>query len=229
MRKEIFTWLGRQFVQLSAEGRQGAAEAEATAELFQRFESELQGHGLTLDNTARVRVWGRDRNARTLATSVRAKILAGNRRAASSSFISQQWFESGATAALELLAMRPLRGTAAKRQPVDFTPARNYLYYLDYDGVIFFSGFTSEAGTLEEQVAEVLKTYDQALAQASTDWSKVMKLSVLLQRGHDIAAVERALALANPENVPPIEYSFVDGFAGEKYLIEIEATASKGK
>lgn len=227
MRKEISTWLGRQFVQLSAEGRQGATEAEATAELFQRFEGELHRHGLTLDNAARVRVWGRDRKARTLATSARSKILAGNRRAASSSFISQQWFESGAAAGLELLAMRPLHGTAA-RQPVDFTPARNYLYYLDYDGVIFFSGFTSEAATLEEQVPEVLKTYDQALAHAVTDWSKVMKLSVLLQRGRNLAAVERALAQANLGHVPSIEYSFVDGFAGEKYLIEIEATALRG-
>jgi enamine deaminase RidA (YjgF/YER057c/UK114 family) len=228
MRKKIFTWLGRQFVQLSAEGRVGASEAEAVAELFQCFAGELHSHGLTLDNAARVRVWGRDRNARTLATSARSKILAGSKRAASSSFFSQQWFDSGATAGLELLAMRPLDATAA-RKLVDFAPARNYLYYLDYDGVIFFSGFTSEADTLQEQVAEVLKIYDQAIAHAATDWSKVMKLSVLLQRGHDISVVERALARANLQHVQEIEFSFVDGFAGEKYLIEIEATASKGK
>jgi hypothetical protein len=60
------------------------------------------------------------------------------------------------------------------------------------------------------------------------DWSKVMKLSVLLQRGRNLAAVERALAQANLGHVPSIEYSFVDGFAGEKYLIEIEATALRG-
>jgi len=27
--------------------------------------------------------------------------------------------------------------------------------------------------------------------------------------------------------VPEIEFSFVDGFAGEKYLLEIEATAAR--
>jgi enamine deaminase RidA (YjgF/YER057c/UK114 family) len=226
MKKRIFTWLGRQFVELSAEGRQAASERDATNELFQRFEGELKTDGLSLDNTARVRVWGRDKNARTLATAARSKILTGENRAASSSFFSQQWFDSEATAGLELLAMRPV--DAATRKPVDFTPTRNYLYYLDYDGLIFFSGFTSEASTLEEQVVEVLKTYDSALAHAETDWKKVVKLSVLLQRGQDMAVVERALAQADLQNVPRTELSFVDGFAGDKYLIEIEATALKG-
>ena len=224
MKTRIFKWLGRQFIELCGEGRQGASEAEAIHELFQSFDGELQSHGFYLDNAARVRVWGRDKNARTQATAARAKILTGNKRAASSSFFFQQWFDSGAAAGLELLAMRPL-DAAVTRTPVDFEPARNYLYYLDYDGVIFFSGFTSEASTLEQQVTEVLKTYDQAIAHAATDWNKVMKLSVLLQRGHDMGVVERALAQANRQRVPGIEFSFVDGFAGDKYLIEIEATA----
>jgi enamine deaminase RidA (YjgF/YER057c/UK114 family) len=225
MKKRIFTWLGRQFVELSAEGRQGASEADATRELFQRFDEELKTAGMSLDNSARVRVWGRDKNARTEATAARSRILTARKRAASSSFFSQQWFDSGATAGLELLAMQPVNPAA--RKPVDFAPPRNYLYYLEYDGLVFFSGFTSEAPDLEQQVAEVLKTYDGAITHAGTHWSQIMKLSVLLQRGHDMATVERALTQANLQHVPLIEFSFVDGFAGEKYLIEIEATAVK--
>jgi enamine deaminase RidA (YjgF/YER057c/UK114 family) len=227
MKKRIFTWLGRQFVELSAEGGQGASEGDAITELFQRFEDELKIDGLSLDNSARVRVWGRDKNARTLATAARSKILTGEKRAASSSFFSQQWFDSEASAGLELLALRPV--DAAPRNPVDFGPARNYLYYLDYGGVIFFSGFTSEASTLDEQVVEVLTIYDSALAHAKTAWKQVVKLSVLLQRGYDMGIVERALAQAKRQHVQEIEFSFVDGFAGDKYLIEIEATAVKGK
>ena len=41
MEKQIFTWLGREFVQLSGEGRQGASEGDATSELFQRFDIVL--------------------------------------------------------------------------------------------------------------------------------------------------------------------------------------------
>ena len=224
MKTKLFNWLGREFVEIGAEANPGGSPENATNELFQRFEAELKLHGLSLDNTARIRVWGRDRDARTLATAARSKILTGKRRAASSSFISRDWFDSDATAGLELLAMRPL-GDRAERQPVDFEPARNYLCYLRYDGWVFFSGFTSEAPSLEKQVIEVLAAIDNALMRAGIGWGKVRTLSALLQRGHDLETVRRALVSAGRASVPEIEFSFVDGFAGEKYLLEIEATA----
>jgi hypothetical protein len=52
-----------------------------------------------------------------------------------------------------------------------------------------------------------------------------VKLSVLVQRDYDWEIVRRGLAKAGRLNVPEVEFSFVDGFAGEKYLLEIEATA----
>jgi enamine deaminase RidA (YjgF/YER057c/UK114 family) len=196
----------------------------ATAELFQKFANALTPLGLSLDNTVRIRVFGRDRQARTDATAARSKILSGSRRAASSSFISQEWFDSAGSGGLELLALRPLN-SAAQRKPVDFEPARNYLRYLEYDSLLFFSGFTSEAAMLEQHVSEVLTTLDSAFAKAKTDWSKVVKLSLLLQRGSNLDSVKRILAQSNRLSVPAIEFTFVDGFAGENYLVEIEATA----
>lgn len=220
----MFSWLGREFVEVIGEGKAGASAEQATNEIFVQFDAELGRHSLSLDHAVRLRVWGRDRNARTAATAARSKILTGKRRAASSSFISQQWFDSEAFAGLELLAMRPA-DSLAERKPIDFQPPRNYLCYLDYDGWLFFSGFTSEAPTLEAQTEEVLSTIDGALARARTDWGKVVKLSALVQRGHDLDTVRRTVARAGRLNVPEIEFIFVDGFAGEKYLLEIEATA----
>src|SRR6185503_20266450 len=132
MKTKLFTWLGREFVEIAGEGRSGAAPEAAVNELFQQFEAALKSHGLSLDNAARIRVWGRDKDARALATAARSKILTGNRRAASSSFISRQWFDSDANAGLELLSMRPFK-PGAERRPVDFEAARDYLCYLRYD------------------------------------------------------------------------------------------------
>jgi enamine deaminase RidA (YjgF/YER057c/UK114 family) len=226
METKIFSWLGHEFVEIVGEAAEGATEA-ATAELFGRFDKALQLRGLSLDNAVRIRVFGRDKQARTEATLARSKVLSGQRRAASSSFISQPWFDSAGAGGLELWAMRPLNSSAA-RKPVDFAPARNYLCYLEYDSVLFFSGFTSEAVTLEQQVRDVLGTLDNAFARAQTDWNKVVKLSCLIQRGHAIDTVKNVLASAGRLTVPEIEFTFVDGFAGEKYLIEIEATALVG-
>jgi enamine deaminase RidA (YjgF/YER057c/UK114 family) len=224
MKTKLFSWLGREFVEIIGEGKAEMPPDSSTNELFRQFEAELKSHGLSLDNTARIRVWGRDRDARTLATAARSKILTGNRKAASSSFISREWFDSNATAGLELLAMRPTN-PGAERRPVDFQPARNYLCYLRYDSVLFYSGFTSDAATLEEQVPDILRTLANAFAVLGASWSKVVKLSILLDRTQKVEVLRNLLTQGPILDVPEVEVSFVDGFAGEKYLIEIEATA----
>jgi enamine deaminase RidA (YjgF/YER057c/UK114 family) len=224
MKTKVLNWLNREFVAIIGEGKPGAPPDQAATELFQQLDTELRGFGSSLDNTARIRVWGKDRDARTSATAVRSQIFTGTRRAASSSFISRDWFDGTGTAGIELLTLRP-RAQGAQRVPVDFAPARNYLCYLDYDGLLFFSGYTSEAVGLEQQASEVIERIDKALLRAQTDWRRVVKLSALLQRGHDLAIVRRAVERSQIAKRCEVEFSFVDGFAGEKYLLEIEATA----
>lgn len=226
MKTKYFSWLDRDFIEISAEGRAGVPADLATAELFEKFETELKASGLSLDNTARIRVWGRDKDARTLATAARSKILSGNRKAASSSFISSEWFDSDGPAGLDLLAMRPVT-PGAQRRPVDFEPARNYLCYLDYESLLFFSGFTSDTGTLAEQVPDLLRALANAYAVSGVSWSKVVKLSIFLQRSQKLELLRNVLAQGPKLNVPEVEITLVDGFAGEKYLLEIEATAVK--
>ena len=224
MKVKLFNWLAREFVEITGEGQSSLPADIATGQLFGKFEAELKSQGLSFEDVVRVRVWGRDRNARTLATAARSKILTGQRRAASSSFISESWFDGNGTAGLELLAMRPIN-PKSERRPLDFEPARNYLCYLRYDSVLFYSGFTSDAATLEEQVPDVLQTLASAFAVSGASWSKVVKLSILLDRTQKIEMLRDLLAKAPKHNVPEVEISFVDGFAGERYLIEIEATA----
>ena len=52
-----------------------------------------------------------------------------------------------------------------------------------------------------------------------------MKLSMLLDRTQKLETLRELLAQGPQSNIPEVEVSFVDGFAGEKYLLEIEATA----
>lgn len=223
MRIKHFTWLGRRFIDLSAQGQPGVPVDATITEMFENFALELTSAGLSLDNTVRVRIWGRDQEARSLATVARSKILAGDRKAASSSFISQQWFDSKGTAGLELLALHP-RNSAAVRSPVDFVPARNYLCFLEYDSLLFFSGFTSEALNMAQQTAETLATLESALSRAGAHWPDVRKVSLMLQRGVDAGPFKQVLERRGAV-AAELELSFVDGFAGEKYLLEIEATA----
>jgi hypothetical protein len=230
MQVRVFRWLDREFVEISAESRPGVAADQGITELFQRFEDELRLHGFSLDNCVRVRIWGRDKAARTLATAARSKVLTGIRKAASSSFISSQWFESDGAAGLELLAMKSLN-SSAERHPAEFEPARNYLCYIRYDSVVFYSGYTSDADTLNDQVTDVLKTITGARAISgglTQDFTKTGRLSVFLHRSQSLSVVKDLLAKETWIDLANVEFRFVDGFAGEKYLIEIEATALAG-
>ena len=114
MTKKIFSWLGKEFVELSSEGKSSATATEQAREIFLRFDEELRAMGLSLDKTVRSRLWGRDRESRNRGSEERVRILSGKARSASSSYIAPDHFDSNARVALDLLAMRSSRGDVQK-------------------------------------------------------------------------------------------------------------------
>ena len=228
MQKRIFSWLGREFIDLSGSARPAASVEQEISSLFRSFEQELKTHGLSLENTVRTRLWGRDRKARNLGTAARSKILTGSAKAASSSYVSTSRFDSDARIALNLLATRPLRADA-ERRPVEFQPPRNYLCYLRHDSFVFLSGYTSAAETLQDQVSEIIKAVAGGLMVAGSMWDELVKVSLFLHRSQKLETLKELLARgpALPANCQ-IEFGFVDGYAGDKSLLEVEASALAG-
>src|SRR5947209_6274466 len=107
MRERVFQWLDREFISLSAEGHTGTAEEQAH-DAFTCMEDRLRQRGLSLANTVRTRLWGRDRESRDLGSRVRSSTLTGPARSVSSSYISPDHFEAApGLVALDLLAMFP--------------------------------------------------------------------------------------------------------------------------
>jgi enamine deaminase RidA (YjgF/YER057c/UK114 family) len=228
VQKRIFSWQGREFIDLSGEARPATSVEEATISLFRSFEQELKTHGLSLENTVRTRLWGRDRQARNLGTASRSKILTGSAKAASSSYVSTQRFDSDGKIALDLFATRPSRADAGRR-PVEFQPPRNYLCYLCYDSLVFLSGSTSAAETLETQVSEIIKAVAGGLMVAGSMWNQLLKVSLFLHRSQKLETLKELLERgpALPATCQ-VEFGFVEGYAGEKSLLEVEATALAG-
>jgi len=226
VQKRIFSWLGRECVELSAAARPTASVEEETNSLFRSFEQELKADGLSLENTVRTRLWGRDREARNLGTAARSKILTAGTKAASSSYVSPRRFDSDAKVAVDLLAMKPSRADA-ERRPVEFQPPRNYLCYLRYDSLAFLSGYTSAAEALEDQVPQVINAVAGGLTVAGTRWDKLVKVSLFLHRSQKLETLRNLLGKGPvfPANCQ-IEFGFVDGYAGEKSLLEVESTAA---
>ena len=114
----------------------------------------------------------------------------------------------------------------AERRPVEFQPPRNYLCYLRQDSFVFLSGYTSAAETFETQVPEVIKAVVGGLTVAGSMWDELVKMSLFLHRSQKLETLKELLGRgpALPANCQ-IEFGFVDGYAGDKSLLEVEATA----
>jgi enamine deaminase RidA (YjgF/YER057c/UK114 family) len=223
MIKRIFNWLGREFVELSAEAERAKDATVEARDLFARFERELGTLGLSLDHTVRSRLWGRDRKSRDEGSAERVRILSGRARSASSSFIAPERFDSGGQVALDLLAMRPT-GTCEKILK-EYDPPIVPLRYLVYDSVVVLSGVTAVLPTLEDQMANILPRIAGSLKEAGASWDRVAKLSFYLHRSQKIEKLRGVFRKVVSAEIPQMEYAFVDGYSAEGKLIEIETTA----
>ena len=225
MRKKIFYWLGKEFVALSCEGKAEATAAREAREIFRRLDEELRGMGLSLENTARTRLWGRDRESRNLGSDERVKILSGKARSASSSYISSSHFDSNARVALDLLAMKPSRSGLEKTLK-EYEPPIVPLRYLAYDSVVFLSGVTAVLPALPDQLADILPRIAASLTDAGSSWDKAVKVSFFLHRSQKLEILKELFQRTVKANIPRTEYAFVDGYSAEGKLVEIEVTAA---
>ena len=225
MRKRIFTWLGKEFVQLSGEAAPAANASIEAQELFHRFDEELKLHGLSLDNTVRSRLWGRDRQSRDFGSNERVKTLSGKARSASSSYIAPSHFDSTAKVAVDLLAMRPSEPNLRKRI-VEYNPPIVPIRFLVYDSIVVLSGVTTVLPTLEEQLDNILPRIAGSLSDAGSSWEKVARVSFYLHRSQALEHLKALFARRVTAKIPQMEYCFVDGYSSEGKFCEVEVTAT---
>jgi enamine deaminase RidA (YjgF/YER057c/UK114 family) len=225
MRKRVFSWLGKEFVELSGEAKTAATATEEAHELFQRFDRELQTHGLSLANTVRSRLWGRNRESRDQGSNERVKILSGKARSASSSYIAPVHFDSNAKVAIDLLAMRLSRSDTEKFLK-EYDPPIVPLRYLTYDSVVVLSGVTAVLATLDEQLDNILPRIEDSLKNAGSSWERVAKVSFFLHRSQRLETLKELFRARVAAKIPAMEYSFVDGYSSEGKLCEVEVTAT---
>lgn len=225
MQKKIFSWLGKEFVELSGEAKPAASGELEAREIFQRFDQELRSHGLSLNNTVRSRLWGRDRESRDTGSNERVKALAGEARSASSSYISPSRFDSPARVAVDLMAMRPSAPETRKRV-VEYDPPIVPIRFLVYEPFVVLSGVTAVLPTLEEQLANILPRIAGSLKDGGSSWEKVERVSFYLHRSQTIEALKELFTGHVKAVIPQMEYVFVDGYSAPGKLCEIEVTAT---
>jgi enamine deaminase RidA (YjgF/YER057c/UK114 family) len=225
MRKKFFTWLGKDFIELSGEAKPGASASSEASALFRRFDQELKTHKLSLDNTVRTRLWGRDRESRNLGSDERVKVLSGKARSASSSYIAPDYFDSDAKVAVDLLAMKPSRQDVQKRI-VEYDPPIVPIRFLVYDSVVVLSGVTTVLPILEAQLDNILPRITGSLKDGGSSWERVARISFYLHRSQSIDNLNRLFNDRIKAPAAQREYCFVDGYSSLGKLCEVEVTAT---
>ena len=225
MRKKIFSWLGREFIELCGEAKPAATATAEAQELFLRFDEELKSHGLSLDHTVRSRLWGRDRESRDLGSTERVKTLSGKARSASSSYIAPGHFDSAAKVGVDLLAMRPTEANRAKRI-VEYDPAIVPIRFLVYDSIVVLSGVTTVLPTLEEQLNNIIPRITGSLADAGSSWDKAARVSFYLHSSQTVDNLRALFARHVTAKIPQMEYCLVDGYSSPGKFCEVETTAT---
>ena len=224
MQKKMFTWMGKEFIELSGEAKPAGTATSEAQELFGRFDQELRAAGLSLDNTVRSRLWGRDRQSRDLGSDERVKILSGKARSASSSYIAPGHFDSSARVAVDLIAMRPAQAGIAKRI-VEYDPPIVPIRFLAYENVVVLSGVTTVLPTLEAQLDNILPRIQGSLTDGASSWDKVARVSFYLHRSQTIENLKTLFQRQVKAEIPQMEYCFVDGYSSEGKFCEVEVTA----
>jgi enamine deaminase RidA (YjgF/YER057c/UK114 family) len=186
----------------------------------------LHSHGLSLDNTVRSRLWGRDRASRDAGSNERVKILSGKARSASSSYIAPGHFDSTAKVAVDLLAMRPPRADLEKRI-VEYDPPIVPIRFVGYDSVVVLSGVTTVLPTLAAQFDNILPRITGSLSDAGSSWDKVAQVSFYFHRSQDLANLKSLFSHRVTANIPRLEYVVVDGYSSEGKFCEVEVTATR--
>lgn len=224
MRESVFHWLGFDFVALSSEAPANGEASHQCDELFTRFQTVLESHGLDLSDTVRSRLFARDRDARDAASAVRSRVLSGPARAATSSYIAPDRFDSGAAVAMDLIAVHPQ--PACPKRVRENDPPRTPCRYLTCGPLVVLSGQTAVLPTLETQVTtNILPRIGQYLAEARSGWDRVAEVNCYLHKDESPDHM-RALFLEVATMLPPLFACHpVEGYSARGKRVEVEVTA----
>ena len=223
MRLKIFRWLGQEFVHLSAEGNGEGTVEDETREVFARFARRLKPFGLTLDQTARSRMFVKDMETWTAGVHERVRILKGPARSVSSSHIWPERLGPKARISVDMMAMFPPKDDSRKVFQ-EYEPPTIVLRRMNWGGLLFLSGVTDMTHTtFDEQFPVIVQRLRDTLANGGGSWEQVQRASFFLHHEEKLEHLRTSFSSAVSARIPSMDYTFVGTRQGKR--LEIELTA----
>jgi enamine deaminase RidA (YjgF/YER057c/UK114 family) len=214
----------RELLQVSVAGEPGVPIEAQARRAIERAVAEVEAAGLPAGHIVRSRLWARDSAARAAASDARLAVLAGPRRAASSSFIDPARLPAGVDMAIDLVALssRAAHGAKVIRE---YAPPIAPPQLVVLDGLLVLSGDTDRSPGLERQMASIRAKLDATLEAGGGRWEQAISIAVYLSRQLPDGAGRRAFEACFPFTHCTRTFTHVDGYSNPEKLVEIEVTA----
>lgn len=219
------TVLGRrELLHVSVAGEPGQSIEVQSRRAIERAVTEIEKAGIGAGRIVRSRLWARDAAARATASNVRLEVLAGNRRAASSSFIDPERLPAGVGMAIDLYALSSGSAAAAKLIR-EYDPPIAPPQFVLLDDLLVLSGDTDRSPGLGQQMASIRAKLDATLAAGGGSWERVVSVAVFLARRLPPGAGRQAFEACFPFTHCQRTFTVVDGYSNAEKLVEIEVAA----
>lgn len=214
----------RELLHVAVVGEPGKPIEIQTREAISRAVAEIERAGLPAGHIIRSRLWARDVETRAAASATRLEVLAGQRRAASSSFIDPQRLPTGSDMAIDLYAL-VTKAAPDSKTIREYDPTIAPPQFVTLDRLLVLSGDTDRSTGLEAQMASIRTKLDRTLAAGGGSCDQAISVSVFLARRLPAGAGRSAFASHFPDVRCPLMLTTVDGYSHPEKLVEIEMTA----
>ena len=222
MHKKIFTWLGREFIELAGEAKPAANATVEAQELFGRFDGELRAMDCPWTTPCAAVCGARPRQPRL-----------GQHRASEylvrqSALGKLQLYRAGSFRLRRQSGGRSARHAAlaaehAKASSNTIRPSCRSVSCLRFRDRL--SGVTTVLPTLAEQFDNIFPRIAGSLKDAGSSWDKVARVSFYVHRSQTLENLKTLFTRHVTAKIPQMEYCFVDGYSSEGKFCEVEVTA----
>lgn len=214
---------GCEHAHVTVAGQPAADVVEEARAAFAQALDLLASVGARREHLVRSRLFARDAAGRRAASDVRLSVLAGDLRAASSSYIDDARIPPQANVVVDLVAR--LGQPAGPKSVREYEPRIAPPMFVALDGVVHLSGVTDINDGFDTQLTNIRANVDASLAAAGATFANVTHIAAHVSRKVALLDAWRAITTRFAAPGATFTLSHVDGYSAPEKLVEIETTA----
>ncbi len=198
----------------------GGNAPESFRAAFDHATEECAAAGFGAHQIVRSRLWARDASTRQVASNIRLEALAGEKRAASASFIAPERLGEG----IDMIADITVIDATGEKIVREYEPRIAPPMYVALGDHVFLSGNTDISVSFDAQIERICANIANSLDAAHANWSDIVNTDAYVSIKVDARMAWKLISSRFP---CAIAMTSVQGYSAPEKLVEIEVTTKR--